>query len=105
MYIQLWSSASRANLIEVTPEELRLTLLPRTIGKFSRKGLVVNKLRYRAEGFTEEYLSGGECVVAFDPEDVSTIWLLRDGAYVPFDIIEKAYSGKTEAEVAQIKTE
>ena len=93
-----------ANLISVMPEELRLTLLPRTLGKFTRKGLVVNKLRYRADGFTEEYLNGGECTVAYDLEDVSVVWLLRDGAYKPFTIIEKAYAGKTEAEVAAIKT-
>jgi len=92
------------NLIEVTPEELRLTLLPRTVGKFTRKGLILNKLRYRADGYTEEYLSGGDCTVAYDPEDVSTVWLLRDGAYTKFDIIEKAFAGKTEAEVATIKT-
>ena len=92
------------NLIKVTPEELRLTLLPRTIGKFSRKGLVVNKLRYRADRYTEEYLSGGECTVAYDPDDVSTVWLLQDGSYKPFTIIEKAFAGKTEAEVAEIKT-
>lgn len=93
-----------ANLIKVTPEELRLTLLPRTVGKFSRKGLIVNKLRYRADGFTEEYLSGGECTIAYDPDDVSTVWLLRDGLYTKFDIIEKAFAGKTEAEVSAIKT-
>ena len=93
-----------ANLISVIQEELRLTLLPRTTGKFSRKGLVVNKLRYRADGYTEEYLSGGECTVAYDPADVSTVWLLREGAYTPFDIIEKAYAGKTEDEVSEIKT-
>ena len=92
------------NLIEVTPEELRLTLLPRTLGKFCRKGLIVNKLRYRADGFTEEYLNGGDCTVAYDPEDVSVVWLLRDGAYTAFSIIEKAFAGKTEAEVAEIKT-
>ena len=94
-----------ANLISVTQEELRLTLLPRTVGRFTRKGLVVNKLRYKAEGFTEEYLTGGECVVAYDPDDVSTVWLLRDGAYTAFSIIEKAFAGKTETEVSAIKTE
>lgn len=93
-----------ANLINVTQEELRLTLLPRTVGKFSRKGLIVNKLRYKADGYTEEYLSGGECTVAYDPDDVSVVWLLRDGLFTAFVIIEKAFSGKTEAEVAAIKT-
>ena len=35
-----------ANLIEIDREKLALTLLPRTVGKFGRKGLVANKLRY-----------------------------------------------------------
>ena len=29
---------------------------------------------------------------------------MREGAYTKFDIIEKAFAGKTEAEVAEIKT-
>ena len=33
------------------------------------KGLVVNKMRYDADGFTEEYLNGGKCTVAFNPDD------------------------------------
>ena len=44
------------NLIKVSKEKLRLTLLPRTNGKFRRNGLVVNGLRYRSPGFTNDYL-------------------------------------------------
>ena len=50
---------SGANLISVRKEQIILTLLPRTTGKFSRSGLKVNKMRYKHENFTEKYLTGG----------------------------------------------
>ena len=71
-----------------------LTLLPRTTGRFSRSGLKVNKLRYHREGYTEQYLSGGDVTVAYNPEDVSSVWVLEDGAYTEFTIIESRYQGK-----------
>ena len=46
-----------ANLIPADYNTLVLTLLPRTTGKFSRKGLIVNKLRYKHYGFTERFVS------------------------------------------------
>ena len=49
-----------ANLIGVTAQELTLTLLPRTTGKFSRYGLKVNKMRYHCDGYTERCLKGGK---------------------------------------------
>lgn len=54
-----------ANLITVDKEQIVLTLLPRTTGKFSRFGLRVNKMRYKHENFTEKYLAGGEVTVAY----------------------------------------
>ena len=62
------------NLITVDKEQIVLTLLPRTTGKFSRFGLRVNKMRYKHENFTEKYLSGGEVTVAYNPDDVSAVW-------------------------------
>ena len=56
-----------ANLIIVDKEQIVLTLLPRTTGKFSRFGLRVNKMRYKHENFTEKYLVGGEVTVAYKP--------------------------------------
>ena len=83
-----------ANLISVGQEELVFTLLPRTQGTFSREGLKVNRLRYHREGFTEEYLKGGKAVVAYNPDDVTSVWLLDEGQYLEFRIIESRYSGK-----------
>ena len=88
-----------ANLISVTPQKLIQILLPRTTGTFTRKGLRVNGLRYKHDDFTESYLSGGEVTVAYNPEDVTEIWLLDDGQYVPFTLIESRFSGKTLAAV------
>ena len=83
-----------ATLISVDSRDLMLTLLPRTMGKFSRYGLKVNKLRYHCEGFTERYLSGGIVTVAYNPEDVTSVWVLEGGKYTEFAIIESRFEGK-----------
>ena len=102
----LWNhclSSQKDNLIEVDEELLRLTLLPRCEGKFRRDGLVVNRLRYRSGGFTNDYLKGGVVVVAYDPKDVSHVWLYRDGRYFKFDLIEKFFEKMELEEASELK--
>ena len=84
-----------ANFITVAPSKLIQTLLPRTTGTFTRKGLRVHGLRYKHDDYTEAFLSGGEVTVAYNPEDVTEIWLLDNGRYVPFTLIESRFSGKS----------
>lgn len=93
-----------ANLIEVGAKELILTLLPRVIGKFSRFGLKVNKMRYHCDGYTEQYLNGGEVMVAYNPEDVTSVWLLENGIYTKFTIIESRFEGKDLTAVQSLQT-
>ncbi|WP_231038035.1 Mu transposase C-terminal domain-containing protein [Pectinatus frisingensis] len=93
-----------ANLIEVSAEELILTLLPRTMGKFSIFGLKVNKMRYHCDGYTEQYLKGGEVTVAYNPEDVTSVWLLENGIYAKFTIIESRFEGKDLIAVQELQT-
>ena len=91
---ELWNYClpeSKNNLIAVDDELLRLTLLPRCTGYFRRDGLTVNKLRYKNLAYTERYLKGGECVVAYNPDNVSKVWLYENGIYTPFEIIEKYF--------------
>lgn len=83
-----------ANLIDVCDKELIQTLLPRTTGKFSRFGLKVNKMRYHCDGYTEQYLKGSDVTVAYNPEDVTSVWLLDNGAYTEFTIIESRFKDK-----------
>ncbi len=84
-----------ANLIRVSSDLLHLTLLPRGKTIFTRRGLVFNKLRYRADGYTERFLRGGECTVAYDPERTSCIWLIENGNYTKFTLIDKQYDDRS----------
>ena len=93
-----------ANLITVEPRELILTLLPRTVGKFDRTGLKVNKMRYHCDGYTEQYLSGGTVTVAYNPDDVTYVWVLENGVYTEFIIIESRFEGKDLAAVYDLQT-
>ena len=92
-----------ANLIKVTAEELILTMLPRTEGKFTRSGLKVNKLRYNNDAYTERYLKGENAIVAYDVDDVNAVWLVEDGRYIQFELIENRFSDKTLDEVEMLK--
>lgn len=99
---EIWNWAKNqtgANLITVNKEQVILTLLPRTTGKFSRFGLKVNKMRYKHENFAEKYLSDKECVVAYNPDDVSAVWLIENGVYIRFELIESRYNGKELSDV------
>lgn len=58
-------------------------------------------MRYHCDGYTEEYLSGGEINVAYNPDDVTIVWALIGGQYVAFDLVERRYNGKN-VEEAQI---
>ena len=93
-----------ANLISVDRERLMLTLLPRTTGTFSRHGLRVNQMRYAHDGYTEAYLSGGTVTVAYNPDDVSCVWLIENGSYTHFDLIENRFAGKRLTAVQAMQT-
>jgi len=92
-----------ANLISVDYSTLVLTMLPRTTGRFSRKGLLVNKLRYRNDNYTEAYLTGGTATVAYNPEDVSDVWVIDKGVYTRFKLVESRFNGKSISTVEEIK--
>lgn len=83
-----------AELVKVKAEELVRVLLPRTRGKFKRNGLLVNGLRYKNKNYSEQYLQGKEAVVAYNADDVSEVWLLENGSFVPFDLIESRFKDK-----------
>lgn len=94
----------QANLIKTDYDTLVLTLLPRTTGKFTRKGLIVNKTRYKNEDYTERYLSGGDLVtVAYNPDDVSGVWLIENGKYTYFSLIERRFDGESVSGVSDIR--
>ena len=92
-----------ANIIPVSKIELRMTLLPRTTGTFARDGLHANRLRYRRDGYTERFLLGGRVIVAYNPVDCSLVWLIENGEYVEFQLVEARYDGLPLSEVMEIQ--
>ncbi|MDE6853181.1 MAG: Mu transposase C-terminal domain-containing protein, partial [Lachnospiraceae bacterium] len=93
------------NLITVSAKQLILTLLPRTNAKFTRKGLMVFGLRYSSEegNFTEKYLNGGDAAVAYNPESADAVYLLQNGEFIEFHLIESRYSGKSFEEIKEMQ--
>ena len=92
-----------ANFLSVTPQKLIQTLLPRTTGTFTRKGLRVHGLRYKHDDYTEAFLSGGEVTVAYNPDDVTEVWLIDKNEFVPFVLIESRFNGKTLSDVQALQ--
>ena len=92
------------NLIDISKKELILTLLPRVNGKFTRKGLLCNRLRYYADGYKEQFLKGGDVIVSYDPENCNHVWIKEsDGSFVKFTLIEKRFSNMSLDEIQDIQ--
>lgn len=92
-------SLSGTNLISTSKEKLTLCLLPRTLGTYSRNGLSVNKMHYKNVSFKEKYLSGGEVIVAYDPDNSNYVWVIEKGEYIRFDLIESRFKDKSVQDV------
>ena len=91
------------NMISTSKVQLELTLLPRTVGLFKRNGLIVNGLRYKNFKYTDNYLNGGSVTVAFNPNNVSKVWIIEKGVYEEFEIIEEFFEDKDLETVKQLK--
>lgn len=93
------------NLVNVDKRQLMLTLLPRTEGKFTRSGLIVNHVRYKNTNYAEKYLSGGNVTVTYNPDDSSSVWLVDKGIFVEFVLIESRYKNKSFSEIEVMQTQ
>lgn len=93
-YIWNWAKENIGqNLLPMDKEKLMRILLPRVEGQFTRKGLKVNGLLYHNPLYREQYLDGKLCTIAYDPDMTNVIWLIENGAYIPFDLIEDRFKG------------
>lgn len=96
-------SLDGVNLISLDKEQLMLTLLPRTMGKFTRSGLIVNNVRYKNKDFAEKYLSGGNVTVVYNPEDSGNVWLIDKGNYIRFELIESRFRNKNFEQIEEMQ--
>ena len=97
-------SLDGANLIDINKEQIELTLMPRTTGKFTRTGLIVNNVRYKNKNFSEQYLSNKEVSVAYNPDDSGYVWLIDNGEYIKFELIESRFQNKNFKEIEEMKS-
>ena len=58
-------------------------------------------MHYKCEGYTEKYLTGETAAVAYNPENVSEVWVIEKGIYVKFDLIEERFADKSVSEVEE----
>ena len=99
---QIWNwciGEKTANLIQTDSRQVILTLLPRAQGTFTRFGLKVGKLHYRHDDYTEMYLKGGNVTVAYNPENAADVWLIDNGRYIKFNLIEERFTDRSLLEV------
>lgn len=96
---------NKYSFIQVSNDLLEKTLYKRVSAKWTRQGLVVSstKLRYRALNYTNCFLEGGTCVVATNPQNVSYVFLISQGEYIRFDLVESFFDGLSEEQVKEIK--
>lgn len=92
-----------SNVLEIITEDVMMILLPRAKAKFTRFGLAVNGLHYRNDDYKKEMLNGGTGIVAYSPEDSGRVYLIEDGRYTAFTLIEQRFSNKSLDEVQDIK--
>ena len=97
-------SLDGVNLIDINKEQIELTLMPRTIGKFTRTGLIVNNVRYKNKNFSEQYLSNKEVSVTYNPDDSGYVWLIDNGKYIKFELIESRFQNKNFKEIEEMKS-
>ena len=103
---EIWNYSSQqigTNLLSVASKELILTMLPRTQGVFNRFGLRSNNLRYKNNNYTEMYLQGGSVTVAYNPDDVSFVWLIENCNYIKFEIIDSCFREKSLSAVQSLQ--
>lgn len=89
--------------IKVSDELLKITMMKRGTGKFTRFGLKFGKFYYRAFGFTNEFLAGKESIiVAYDECDISKIYGKSRGFWFQFAIIDEFFKNKTLFEAEEV---
>lgn len=103
---ELWNYSKliyHDNLIAVKKELAYLTLLPRVEGTIRRNGLKINKLRYKNYEHINKYLNEKKKVtVAYDPLNVSKVWVIDNNEFIPFEVIDSFFVNKSIEEVKEL---
>ncbi len=91
------------NVIKVAKDKAVLCLLPRTVGTYTRFGLVVFRMHYKNESYKERYLAGGKAVVAYDPDNTNHVWVVEGGEFIRCDLVESRFKDKSVQDVQDVQ--
>jgi len=92
------------NFIDVEKETIDILFLPRTTGTFTRFGLKVGKLYYKAFDFVNDFLNGSKNEeVIYNPDDCSKVYLIRDKIY-EFLVVDKYFKDMSLEEATKLIT-
>ena len=102
----LWNwyeDENKSMIIPVSREQLYQFGLPRKAATLSRKGISNNGLWYTGAQFKKlmEYKKVGDTIqIAYDPNNVSRVYLIEGMEYIPFELASycKQYIGATQTE-------
>ncbi len=108
---KLWNwymEQGMCSLIEVDEEQLYRLSLPRTEASVSRKGISFNGLLYVHKYYRrifEDVKSKSKITIAYDPDNVESIYVITDEEWVRFELSEahKKYAGVSESELKDQK--
>ena len=94
---------NKSMIIPVSSEQLYQFGLPRKSATLSRKGISINGLWYTGVEYKklmERKKVGDTIQIAYDPDDVSQVYLIEGMEYTPFELASycKQYVGATQAE-------
>ena len=103
-YFLLRAQENTKAFIDFDSPYLRLCLLPRCVGYFRQDGVHINGLRYKQTGYLNGYLQGISAEFAYNRYDASEVYLIdKDKNFIPFELIEAAFGGKSIEEINEIK--
>jgi hypothetical protein len=50
----------------------------------------------------DKYLSGGDAIVAYDPDNSNYVWMIERGEYIRFELIESRFKDKSVQDVQTV---
>lgn len=91
-------------------ERFKMALLPRANGSITQRGLEIFSIRYNNDAYKKRFVYAGakgreKVTVAYNPDDLTQVWLYEERKYVAFDVVQQQYRGKSLAELTALRRE
>lgn len=95
-------------VVDAYPEKLNFVLLPRAMGRITQRGLEVFGVYYDNPKFKSRFVEAGlkgkkQIQVAYNPSNISRVWVCENGIYHEFGLTVKQYRGRSLMELLDVK--